>query len=69
MTFGSLSQTSTDFRKYSKKLYSELEKETGQSTGFKPVGFIELAAEEDRLEEYRRIAGILDHIHQQLNIS
>ena len=38
------------------ELYKRLEQETGQPTGFKPVGFIELAADADRLEEYRRIA-------------
>ena len=56
VTFGSLSETSTELRKYTRDLYSRLETETGQSTGFKPVGFIELASEPDRLEEYRRIA-------------
>jgi heterotetrameric sarcosine oxidase gamma subunit len=56
VTFGSTSETSTEIRKYSKKLYRELEAETGQATGFKPVGFIEVAADTDRLEEYRRIA-------------
>ena len=56
VTFGSLSETSTEIRKYTRDLYSRLEKETGQSTGFMPVGFIELASEPDRLEEYRRIA-------------
>ena len=30
--------------------------ETGQATGFNPVGFIELATEPGRLEEYRRIS-------------
>ena len=29
---------------------------TGQQTGFAPVGFIELAADSDRVEEYRRVA-------------
>ncbi len=38
VTFGSMSETSTEMRKYSRKLYSELESETGQATGFKPVG-------------------------------
>ena len=33
VTFGSLSETSTEFRKYTKQLYSSLEAETGQSTG------------------------------------
>ena len=56
VTFGSLSETSTDIRKYTKNLYATLEKETGLSTGFKPCGFIELATNADRLEEYRRIS-------------
>ncbi len=56
MTFGSLSETNTEIRKYSKELYRQLEKETGQSTGFSPIGFIELAADKDRQEEYRRVA-------------
>lgn len=56
VTFGSTSETSTEMRKYTRKLYSELEKETGQATGFKPVGFIEVATDQDRLEEYRRVS-------------
>jgi glycine cleavage system aminomethyltransferase T/glycine/D-amino acid oxidase-like deaminating enzyme len=56
VTFGSLSDTSTEMRKYTRDLYSRLEAETGQDTGFKPVGFIELASDQDRLEEYRRVS-------------
>lgn len=56
VTFGSTSETSTEMRKYSQKLYSRLEAETGQATGFSPVGFIEVAADKDRLEEYRRVS-------------
>src|SRR5215211_6791039 len=56
VTFGSTSETSTEMRKYTRDLYSKLEAETGLSTGFKPVGFIEVAADEDRLEEYRRVS-------------
>jgi glycine cleavage system aminomethyltransferase T/glycine/D-amino acid oxidase-like deaminating enzyme len=56
VTFGSTSETSTEFRKYTRDLYSRLEAETGQSTGFLPVGFIELATEPGRLEEYRRVS-------------
>ena len=56
VTFGSLSQTSTEMRKYTVDLYGRLESETGLATGFKPIGFIELATEPDRLEEYRRVA-------------
>lgn len=56
VTFGSLSETSTEMRKYTRDLYARLEAETGLATGFKPIGFIEVAADEDRLEEYRRVA-------------
>ncbi|HVQ86891.1 MAG TPA: FAD-dependent oxidoreductase [Actinomycetes bacterium] len=56
VTFGSLSETSTELRKYTRDLYTRLEAETGLATGFKPVGFIEIATEPDRLEEYRRVA-------------
>ena len=56
VTFGSTSETSTEMRKYTRDLYARLEAETGQSTGFKPVGFIEVATDPDRLEEYRRVS-------------
>ncbi len=56
VTFGSTSETSTELRKYTRDLYRRLEAETGQATGFMPVGFIEIAADADRLEEFRRIA-------------
>ncbi len=56
VTFGSTSETSTEMRKYTRKLYESLEAETGLATGFKPVGFIELATDKDRLEEYRRVS-------------
>jgi glycine cleavage system aminomethyltransferase T/glycine/D-amino acid oxidase-like deaminating enzyme len=55
VTFGSTSETSTEMRKYSRALYSRLEAETGQATGFAPIGFIEVASDKDRLEEYRRV--------------
>src|ERR1051326_2666404 len=61
VTFGSTSETSTAMRKYSRDLYARLEAETGQSTGFKPIGFIEVAADRDRLEEYRRVAAFNRH--------
>ena len=56
VTFGSTSETSTELRTYTRDLYARLEDETGLATGFKPVGFIELAADRDRLEEYRRVS-------------
>ncbi len=56
VTFGSTSVTSTAMRRYTRDLFSRLEEETGQATGMKPIGFIEAAADPDRLEEYRRTA-------------
>jgi glycine cleavage system aminomethyltransferase T/glycine/D-amino acid oxidase-like deaminating enzyme len=60
--FGSTSETSTGIRLYSRDLYARLEAETGVSTGFKPVGLIEAAADEDRLHEYRRVAAFQRHL-------
>jgi 4-methylaminobutanoate oxidase (formaldehyde-forming) len=54
--FGAMSSTAISMRKYSRSLYRRLEQETGQATGFKQVGFIEIAADRDRLEEFRRLA-------------
>ena len=56
VTFGSTSETSTEMRKYTRDLYARLEAETGLATGFKPCGFIEVATDADRLEEYRRVS-------------
>ena len=56
VTFGSTSETSTEMRKYTRDLYGRLEAETGQATGFSPIGFIEVASDKDRLEEYRRVS-------------
>jgi len=61
VTFGSLSETSTEMRKYTRDLYAKLEAETGQSTGLKQVGFIEVAGDADRLEEYRRVSTFNRH--------
>src|SRR5579859_4040669 len=61
VTFGSTSETSTEMRKYTRDLYARLEAETGLSTGFKPVGFIDVAADADRLEEYRRVSAFNRH--------
>ena len=56
VTFGSTSQMSTELRTYTRDLYARLEAETGQATGFNPVGFIEIATDPDRLQEYRRVS-------------
>ena len=42
--------------KYSVKLYAELEAETGQAVGFKPVGNIRLAMNQERMDEYYQYA-------------
>ena len=61
-TFGSLSVTSTSMRRYTRDLYANvLPEETGMDCGFLPVGFIELAADGDRLEYYRRVAAFNRH--------
>ena len=60
--FGSISETSTGIRLYSRDLYARLEAETGVATGFKPVGLIEAAADADRLHEYRRVAAFQRHL-------
>ncbi|WP_432972740.1 GcvT family protein [Dactylosporangium sp. CA-233914] len=62
VTFGSLSETSTRMRQYTRDLYASLEAETGLSTGLRQCGFIELAADEGRLEEYRRVAAFNRHL-------
>ena len=61
VTFGSTSETSTEMRKYTRDLYRRLEAETGVATGFNPVGFIEVAGDRDRLEEYRRVSAFNRH--------
>src|SRR5690242_2163712 len=62
VTFGSLSETSTRMRQYTRDLYASLEAETGLSTGLRQCGFIEVAADEGRLEEYRRVAAFNRHL-------
>src|ERR1041385_1304527 len=52
VTFGSLSETSTWMRKSPRDLYARLEAETGQATGLKQVGFVQVTTDPDRLEEY-----------------
>jgi 4-methylaminobutanoate oxidase (formaldehyde-forming) len=66
-SFGSTSETNTSLRLYSRDLYARLEAETGQSTGFRPVGLIEAAADTDRLEEYRRVAAFQRHLGLEIH--
>lgn len=62
VTFGSLNETSVALRKYTKQLYQALEEETGQATGFKPCGFIQLATDRDYLHEFQRVAVLNRHL-------
>jgi len=49
-------ETSTDIYTYSRDLYSRLDEETGLATGFKSIGYLQVACDEERLEEMRRSA-------------
>ena len=40
---------------YTRELFKELEEETGQSTGFKPIGYLQLACTPEWLIERRRM--------------
>ena len=44
-TYGSTTETALGIRRYSRELYARLREETGQETGFAPVGFIEIASD------------------------
>jgi 4-methylaminobutanoate oxidase (formaldehyde-forming) len=48
----------TKMLKYSIELYSHLEKETGQHTGWSEVGGLRIASSKDRMEELRRSAAM-----------
>lgn len=48
--------TKIEMAKYTRELYQGLEEETGQSTGYKPVGYLEFACSPSRLEGMRRVA-------------
>ena len=45
--------------KYSRDLYEVLEAETGQSTGFRPVGYLQTASNPERLGKLRREADFM----------
>ncbi|MCP4359861.1 MAG: FAD-dependent oxidoreductase [Chloroflexi bacterium] len=53
---GFFTETILEMAKYTRELYKNLEAETGQATGFKPVGYLEIASTPSRLEGLRRIA-------------
>jgi 4-methylaminobutanoate oxidase (formaldehyde-forming) len=51
------SETMINMAKYTRDLYCRLEAETGLSTGFEPIGYLELATDHEWLEGLRRVAG------------
>ncbi len=53
-----LSYSVGQIHKYSVKLYSELEAETGQNAGLSAVSNIRLARTQDRMDEYHYYAGV-----------
>jgi 4-methylaminobutanoate oxidase (formaldehyde-forming) len=53
---GFYTETILEMAKYTRDLYQNLEEETGQSTGYKDVGYLEIACSASRLEALRRIA-------------
>jgi len=51
---GATDETLLWMTRYSRDLYTQLEKETGLTTGFRPVGYLQIASTPRRLEAYRR---------------
>ncbi len=49
-------ELSVDMSTYTRELMKTLEAETGQSTGFKAIGYLQLACTQEWLEERRRMA-------------
>ncbi|UCD99737.1 MAG: FAD-binding oxidoreductase, partial [Chloroflexota bacterium] len=58
---GFFDNTTIEMAKYTLQLYSRLEAETGQATGFNPVGMLEIACTQSRLEGLRRISTFCRH--------
>lgn len=56
---GMTTETLAWMTKYSTDLYRVLEQETGQSTGFKPVGYLQTASNPERMGKLRREADFL----------
>jgi len=59
VTGGFHTETMLHMAKYTRELYTRLEEETGQSTGFKPVGYIELAITPDQYRQLQRAASFV----------
>ncbi len=53
-TAGFGSETMINMAKYTRSLYQSLEKETGQATGFKPIGLLQVVRDKEALEDRHR---------------
>ena len=51
-------ELSVELSTYTVDLIKSIEKETGQATGFKDIGYLQLACTPDWLEERRRMAAV-----------
>ena len=58
----------TQLARYTADLYRDLEKETGQATGFKQRGSISLATNESRFEELKRNASMAKVFNLQVDV-
>ena len=56
---GMTTETSAWMAKYTRELYETLEDETGLSTGFKPVGYVQTGSNPRRIDKLRREADFL----------
>ncbi len=59
---GMTTETSAWMARYTRDLYEVLEEETGLSTGFRPIGYVQTGATPDRIEKLRREADFLRHM-------
>ncbi|WP_299949794.1 FAD-dependent oxidoreductase [uncultured Ruegeria sp.] len=50
------SEVEVEICRYTRELYAGLEKETGVSTGFRDVGYLQVACDYERVHEMRRVA-------------
>ncbi len=56
---GMTTETSAWMARYTRELYEGLEDETGLSTGFQPIGYVQTGASPDRIDKLRREADFL----------
>ncbi|MCP4203559.1 MAG: FAD-binding oxidoreductase, partial [bacterium] len=54
VTSGFTTSTAMEIGKYTRDLYATLEQETGFATGFNPVGLLQVATDQEILEDLRR---------------